>query len=182
MIVKIVVICIAALVIVGFLLFNAFVSEQEFHIHDSLISKIALWVALIVLILALYIIGFTKDVHRFLIPTLAMGVGIVHVLLAPEHYSRVGFEQSVFFLGLGTYQLAFGLLFIKGSRQLSKMTIVIITASIFLYFITRFDVNVKSLIVTEGIDSIGIMTKTIEVLLIIGLAYHLKNIRKGITN
>jgi len=111
--------------------------------------------------------------------TLALGVGIMHVLLAPDHLVDVGMEHGIFFAIAGSAQIGFGLLFIsKPTRELAIIGTAGTIGSIVLYFITRMVELPEPFGAPEGIDQIGIIAKMAEISLVAILTYLIVYLRK----
>ena len=110
--------------------------------------------------------------YKDVVLTLALGVGIMHVLLATDHLIDVGIEHGIFFAIAGSAQIGFGLLFIS---KPTKGLVIIGTAgtigSIVLYFITRMVELPEPFVAPEGIDQVGIIAKMVEVSLVALLVY-----------
>lgn len=142
---------------------------EEHHVHDSKISTITTLIGVASLITSLLIISRIiltgKRLKSYLVLLLSFGAGIIHILLGPTHYTQVGIEHGIFFFAIGTYQIMFGILYFI-SKRMTKITIVILIGSIILYTITRIEVIPEPFVAPEGIDTTGIITKIIEVLLV----------------
>jgi hypothetical protein len=104
--------------------------------------------------------------------TLALGVGIMHVLLALDHLADIGIEHGIFFAIAGSAQIGFGLLFIsKPTRGLAIIGTAGTIGSIVLYFITRMVELPEPFGALEGIDQVGIIAKIAEISLVALLVY-----------
>jgi hypothetical protein len=113
--------------------------------------------------------------------TLAVGAGIVHLLLVPDHLSDVSVEHARFFVALGTTQISFGILFmLRPTKRFAIIGIVGNMGSIILYWITRIADLPEPLGAPEGLDAVGIVTKIVEmslVAILIYLAIHYRKVR-----
>ena len=117
--------------------------------------------------------------YKDVVLILAIGVGIMHVLLALDHLVDIGIEHGIFFAIAGSAQIAFGLLFFsKPTRGLAIIGAAGTIGSIVLYFITRMVVLPEPFGALEGIDQVGIIAKIAEVFLVAVLIYLIVYLRK----
>ena len=165
---------------------------EEIHIHNSITAAAAQWIGVGTLLVAAPVFAIRmrsakKLAYKYVVLTLALGIGIMHVLLAPDHLIDAGMEHGIFFGILGFAQIGFGLLFIaKPTRSLAIIGIVGTMGSIVLYFITRMAELPEPFGAPEGMDQVGIIVKIVEVFLIAILTcllvYLSKQMPVGITN
>ncbi len=150
---------------------------EDVHVHNSITAEAAQWVgvgALLVaaLVFAIRMRSANKLAYKDVFVTLALGVGIMHVMLAPDHLIDVGMEHGIFFAIAGSAQIGFGLLFIsKPTRGLAIIGTAGTIGSIVLYFITRMIELPEPFVAPEGIDQVGIIAKMVEVSLVALLVY-----------
>ena len=158
-------------------------TPNDIHKHTSITAEIAQWIGVGTLLAAALVFAIrmrsaNKLGYKYLVLTLALGVGIIHILLVPDHLTELGIEHGIFFGILGSTQIGFGLLFIaKPTRGLAIIGIVGTIGSIVLYFITRMG-ELESLGFPEGMDQVGIIAKIVEVSLISILTYLIAYRRK----
>ena len=157
---------------------------EDVHVHNSMTAEAAQWIGLGTLLVAAPVFSIrmrsaNKLGYKDVVLTLALGVGIMHALLAPDHLIDVGMEHGIFFAIVGSAQIGFGLLFIsKPTRGLAIVGTVGTIGSIVLYFITRMWELPEPFEAPEGIDQIGIITKMVEVFLVAILTYLIVYLRK----
>ena len=150
---------------------------EEIHIHNSITAVAAQWIGVGTLLVAAPVFAIrmrsaNKLAYKDVVLTLALGIGIMHVLLAPDHLIYAGMNHGIFFGILGFAQIGFGLLFIaKPTRRLAIIGIVGTMGSIVLYFITRMVELPEPFGAPEGMDQVGIIIKIFEVFLIVILTY-----------
>jgi hypothetical protein len=157
------------------------------HVHNSVTAETAQWVGVGTLVAAASLIGINTRTrykakgYRFVVMTLAVGAGIVHLLLVPDHLSDVSVEHARFFVALGTTQISFGILFmLRPTKRFAIIGIVGNMGSIILYWITRIADLPEPLGAPEGLDAVGIVTKIVEmslVAILIYLAIHYRKVR-----
>jgi len=154
------------------------------HVHNSITAEAAQWIGLGTLLVAAPVFAIrmrsgNKLGYKDVVLILAIGVGIMHVLLAPDHLVDVGIEHGIFFAIVGSAQIGFGLLFIsKPTRGLAIIGTTGTIGSIFLYFITRMVELPEPFGALEGIDQVGIIVKMAEVSLVAILTYLIVYLRK----
>ena len=154
------------------------------HVHNSITAEAAQWIGLGTLLVAapVFVIRMrsaNKLGYKDVVLTLALGVGIMHVLLAPDHLIDIGMEHGIFFAIVGSTQIGFGLLFIaKPTRGLAIIGVAGVLGSIILYFVTRILNLPEPFAAPEGIDQVGIIVKMAEVSLVAILAYLIVYLRK----
>jgi hypothetical protein len=148
------------------------------HVHNSATAEAAQWVGVGTLLAAVSIFGIklrTKNIttnYRFVVLTLAVGAGIVHLLLVPDHLADVSIEHAKFFAAAGIAQISFGILFMaKPTKRFAIIGIAGNIGSIILYFVTRIENLPEPFGAPEGIDTVGIVTKIIEMSLVALLIY-----------
>jgi len=150
---------------------------EDIHVHSSITAEVAQWIGVGTLLVAAPVFAIRmrsakKIGYKDVVLILALGVGIMHVLLAPDHLIDVGMEHGIFFGILGSAQIGFGLLFIvKPTRGLAIIGIVGSIGSIVLYFITRMAELPEPFGSPEGMDQVGIIAKIVEVSMISILTY-----------
>ncbi len=160
------------------------VTTEDSHVHNSITAEAAQWIGIGTLLVAAPVFAIrmrsaNKLGYKDVVLTLALGVGIMHVLLAPDHLIDVGIEHGIFFAIAGSAQIGFGFLFIsKPTRGLAIIGIVGTIGSIVLYFITRMSELPEPFGALEGIDQVGIIAKMAEVSLVAILAYLIVYLRK----
>jgi len=157
---------------------------EDIHVHSSVTAEVAQWIGVVTLLVAAPVFAIktrsaNKLAYKYVVLTLALGVGIMHVLLASDHLIDVGMEHGIFFGIMGSAQIGFGLLFIaKPTRILAIIGIVGTMGSTVLYFITRMAELPEPFGAPEGIDQVGIIAKIVEVSLIAILTYLIVYLRK----
>ncbi len=157
---------------------------EEIHVHNSITAEAAQWIGVGTLLVtapvfAIRMRSANKLAYKDVVLILALGVGIMHVLLAQDHLIDVGMEHGIFFGILGFAQIGFGLLFIaKPTRILAIIGSVGTIGSIILYFITRMVELPEPFGAPEGMDQVGIIAKIVEVSLIATLTYLIVYLRK----
>jgi len=160
------------------------VTTEGPHVHNSITAEAAQWIVLGTLLVAAPVFAVrmrsaNKLGCKDVVVTLALGVGIMHVLLALDHLADIGIEHGIFFAIAGSAQIGFGLLFIsKPTRGLAIIGTAGIIGSIVLYFITRMGELPEPFRAPEGIDPVGIIAKIAEVSLVAILIYLIVYLRK----
>jgi len=164
---------------------------EDIHVHSSITAEAAQWIGVGALLVAAPVFAIrmrstNKLGCKDVVLILALGVGIMHVLLASDHLIDVGIEHGIFFGILGLTQIGFGLLFIaKPTRELAIIGVAGTLGSIVLYFITRMAELPEPFGAPEGIDQVGIIAKIAEISVIVILTYLIvylgKQIPVGIT-
>ncbi len=160
------------------------VTKEGPHVHNSITAEVAQWIGVGTLLVAAPVFAIrmrsaNKLGYKDVVLTLAIGVGIMHVLLAPDHLIDVGIAHGIFFAIAGSAQIGFGLLFIsKPTRGLAIIGTAGTIGSIFLYFITRMVELPEPFGALEGIDQVGIIAKIAEVFLVAILIYLTVYLRK----
>ena len=150
---------------------------EGIHVHNSITAEAAQWIGVGTLLVAAPVFAIrmrsaNKLGYKDVVLTLALGVGIMHVLLAPDHLIDVGMEHGIFFVIAGSAQIGFGLLFIsKPTRGLAIIGTAGTIGSIVLYFITRMVELPEPFRAPEGIDQVGIIAKIAEISLVALLVY-----------
>ena len=157
------------------------------HVHNSATAEAAQWVGVGTLVAAASLFGINTRTrykakgYRFVVTTLAVGAGIIHLLLVPDHLSDVSVEHARFFVALGAAQISFGILFMfRPTKRFAVIGIVGNTGSIILYWITRITDLPEPFGAPEGLDAVGIITKIVEmslVALLIYLAVYYRKVR-----
>ena len=153
------------------------VTTEDSHVHNSITAEAAQWIGLGTLLVAAPVFAIrmrsaNKLGYKDVVLTLALGVGIMHVLLAPDHLIDIGMEHGIFFAIVGSAQIGFGLLFVaKPTRELAIIGTVGTIGSIVLYFITRMEELPEPFGALEGIDQVGIIAKIVEISLVALLLY-----------
>ena len=136
------------------------------HEHNSATAETTQWVGVgtllaVVPVYAIRIRSTNKIAYKNAVVTLALGVGIMHVLLSQDHLVDHGIEYGIFFASTGFAQVIFGLLFMaKPTRRLAIIGAAGSIGSIILYFVTP-----------EGVDPVGIIVKIAEMSLVVLLIY-----------
>jgi len=150
---------------------------EDIHVHSSITAETAQWIGVGTLLVAASVFAIrmrsaNKLAYKDVVLILALGVGIMHVLLASDHLIDVGIEHGIFFGILGLTQIGFGLLFIvKPTRGFAIIGIAGTLGSIVLYFITRMAELPEPFGAPEGIDQVGIIAKIAEISVIVILTY-----------
>ena len=153
------------------------VTTEGPHVHNSITAEAAQWIGLGTLLVAAPVFAVrmrsaNKLGCKDVVVTLALGVGIMHVLLALDHLADIGIEHGIFFAIAGSAQIGFGLLFIcKPTRGLAIIGTAGTIGSIVLYFITRMGELPEPFRAPEGIDPVGIIAKIAEISLVALLVY-----------
>ncbi len=157
---------------------------EDIHVHNSITADAAQWIGVGTLLVvapvfAIRMRSANKLGCKDVVVILAIGVGIMHVLLASDHLIDVGMEHGIFFAIAGSAQIGFGLLFIsKPTRGLAIIGTAGTIGSIVLYFITRIVELPEPFGALEGIDQVGIIAKMAEISLVAILIYILVYLRK----
>ena len=157
---------------------------EDIHVHNSMTAEAAQWIGVGTLLVAAPVFAIrmrsaNKLGYKDVVLTLALGVGIMHVLLAPDHLIDIGMEHGIFFAIVGSAQIGFGLLFIsKPTRGLAIIGTAGMIGSIVLYFITRMVELPEPFGAPEGIDQVGIIAKMVEISLVAILLYLIVYLRK----
>jgi len=157
---------------------------EKIHVHSSVTAEAAQWIEVGTLLVTATVFAIrTRSTNKLgykdVVLTLALGVGIMHVLLAPDHLIDVGMEHGIFFAITGSAQIGFGLLFIaKPTQRLAIIGIAGTTGSIVLYFITRMAELPEPFGASEGMDQVGIIAKMVEVSLVVILTYLIVYLKK----
>jgi len=160
------------------------VTTEGSHVHNSITAEAAQWIGVGTLLVAAPVFAIrmrsaNKLGCKDVVLILAIGVGIMHVLLAPDHLADAGIGHGIYFAITGSAQIGFGLLFIsKPTRGLAIIGTAGTIGSIFLYFITRMVDLPEPFGALEGIDQVGIIAKIVEVFLIAILIYLIVYLRK----
>ena len=153
------------------------VTTEDSHVHNSITAEAAQWIGLGTLLVAAPVFAIrmrsaNKLGYKDVVLTLALGVGIMHVLLSTDHLIDIGMEHGIFFVITGSAQIGFGLLFVaKPTRGLAIIGTVGTIGSIILYFVTRIGNLPEPFGAPEGIDQIGIIAKIVEISLVALLLY-----------
>ncbi|MGH9921535.1 MAG: hypothetical protein ACRD38_02155, partial [Nitrososphaerales archaeon] len=157
------------------------------HVHNSATAEAAQWVGVGTLVATASLFGINARTrykakgYRFVVMALAVGAGIIHLLLVPDHLSDVNVEHARFFVALGVAQISFGILFMpRPTKRFAIIGIVGNMGSIILYWITRIADLPEPFGAPEGLDAVGIITKIVEmslVTLLIYLAVHYRKVR-----
>lgn len=156
------------------------------HVHNSLTAESAQWVGVGTIVAGATVFGIKtgskKFAYKHVILALSVGVGILHVLLTPDHLVDVSIAHGVFFAVAGAAQIGFGFLFMaKPVRKLAIAGAVGNIGSIILYFITRLENLPEPLGAPEGIDPVGIIAKAIEISLVASLIYLAVYLKKPVS-
>lgn len=157
------------------------------HVHNSVTAEAAQWVGVATLLATASILGIKIRTnnrigdHRFIVLTLAVGAGVAHLLLVPDHLADVSIEHAGFFTAAGVAQISFGILFmLKPAKMFAIIGMTGNIGNIILYWVTRIGDLPAPFGAPEGIDTVGIVTKIVEislVALLIYLALHFKKIK-----
>jgi len=153
------------------------VTTEGPHVHNSITAEAAQWIGLGTLLFAAPVFAVrmrsaNKLGCKDVVVTLALGVGIMHVLLAQDHLVDIGREHGIFFVIVGSAQIGFGLLFIsKPTRGLAIIGTAGTIGSIVLYLITRMKELPEPFRAPEGIEPVGIIAKIAEIFLVALLVY-----------
>ena len=160
------------------------VTTEGPHVHNSITAVAAQWIGVGTLLVAAPVFAIrmrsaNKLGYKDVVLTLALGVGIMHVLLSPDHLVDVGMEHGIFFAIAGSAQIGFGLLFIaKPTRGLAIIGVAGVLGSIILYFVTRILNLPEPFGAPEGMDQVGIIVKMAESSLVGILMYLIIYLRK----
>ncbi len=161
------------------------VTKEGPHVHNSITAEAAQWIGVGTLLIAAPVFAIrmrsaNKLRYKDVVLILAIGVGIMHILLAPDHLADVGIEHAIFFAIAGSAQIGFGLLFLsKPTRGLAIIGAAGTIGSIILYFVTRMGNLPEPFGAPEGIDQIGIIAKMAEASLVAILIYLIVYLRKS---
>jgi len=159
-------------------------TTEDSHVHNSITAEAAQWIGVGTLLVAAPVFAIrmrsaNKLGYKDVVLILALGVGIMHVLLAPDHLIDVGMGHGIFFAIAGSAQIGFGLLFIaKPTRGLAIIGVAGMIGIIILYFVTRIENLPEPFGSPEGIDQVGIIAKMVEVSLVAILTYLIVYLRK----
>jgi len=155
------------------------------HVHNSVTAEAAQWVGVGTLVATASLVGINTGArykakgYRFVVMALAVGAGIIHLLLVPDHLSDVSVEHARFFVALGVAQISFGILFmLKPTKRFAIIGIVGNVGSIILYWITRIQNLPEPFGAPEGLDAVGITAKIVEMSLVGLLIYLAVNYKK----
>jgi hypothetical protein len=157
------------------------------HVHNSLTAESAQWIGVGTLVAGATVFGIkarstNKFAYKHVVLALSVGVGIMHILLTPDHLVDVSIAHAIFFAVAGAAQIGFGLIFmIKPVRKLAIIGAIGNIGSIILYFITRLENLPQPLGAPEGIDPVGIIAKVIEMSLVAFLIYLAVYLRKPVS-
>ena len=157
------------------------------HVHNSATAEAAQWVGVGTLSAAASIFGIKLRAknnfanYRLVVLTLVTGAGVIHLLVVPDHLADVSIEHAKFFTAAGVAQISFGILFmIKPTKRFAIIGIVGNIGSIILYLVTRIGNLPAPFGAPEGIDTVGILAKIVEISLVsllIYLAIYYKKIK-----
>jgi len=153
------------------------VTTEGPHVHKSITAEATQWIGLGTLLVAASVFAIrmrsaNKLGYKDVVLILAIGVGIMHVLLAQDHLVDIGIGHGIYFAIAGSAQIGFGLLFIsKPTRGLAIIGTAGTIGSIVLYFVTRTGELPEPFRAPEGIDPIGIIAKIVEISLVALLVY-----------
>ncbi len=153
------------------------VTTEGPHVHKSITAEATQWIGLGTLLVAAPVFAIrmrsvNKLGYKDVVLILAIGVGIMHVLLAQDHLIDIGIGHGIYFAIAGSAQIGFGLLFIsKPTRGLAIIGTAGTIGSIVLYFITRMRELPEPFRAPEGIDPVGIIAKIVEISLVALLVY-----------
>jgi len=160
------------------------VTTEGPHVHNSITAEAAQWIGLGTLLVAALVFAIrmrsaNKLGYKDVVLTLAIGVGIMHVLLALDHLVDVGIVHGIFFATAGFSQIGFGLLFIsKPTRGLAIIGVAGVLGSIILYFVTRLLTLPEPFGAPEGMEQVGIIAKMVESSLVAILTFLIVYLRK----
>lgn len=154
------------------------------HVHNSLTAESAEWVGVGTLITGAAVFGVrarstNKLLYKYIVFAVSVGVGIVHILLSPDHLIDVSIGHAIFFTVAGLAQIGFGIIFMV--RPLKNLAIVGAAGnigSIILYFATRAENLPEPFGAPEGIDLVGIIAKVLEMTLVVILIHLAVYLRK----
>lgn len=148
------------------------------HVHNSATAEASQWVGVGTLLAAASILGIkliTKNSvanYKLVVLTLAVGAGVMHLLLVPDHFADVGAEHAKFFAVVGIAQISFGILFmVKPTKRFAIIGIVGNIGSMILYLVTRIENLPAPFRAPEGVDAVGIVAKIVEMSLVALLIY-----------
>jgi len=151
---------------------------QGSHVHNSATAEAAQWVGVGTLLAAASILGIKSRTKngianfRLVVLALAVGAGVMHLLLVPDHLVDVSTEHAKFFAVVGVAQISFGILFmVKPTKRFAFIGIVGNIGSIILYSVTRIENLPAPFGAPEGIDAVGIIAKIVEMSLVSLLIY-----------
>lgn len=155
------------------------------HVHNSVTAETAQWIGVGTFVAAASLFGINTRArykakgYRFVVMTLAIGAGVMHLLLVPDHLADVGTEHARFFAALGVAQISFGILFmLKPTKRFAIIGIVGNVGSIILYGVTRIQNLPEPFGAPEGLDTVGITAKIVEMSLVGLLIYLAVNYKK----
>jgi len=157
------------------------------HVHNSATAEAAQWVGVGTLLVAVPVFAIktrsaNKLAYKNAVLTLAVGVGITHVLLTPDHLVDVSIEHAAFFATAGFAQIGFGLLFMaRPARRVAIIGAAGNVGSVILYFATRIENLPAPFGAPEGIDPVGIVAKIAEISLVALLIYLAVYLKKAKT-
>lgn len=155
------------------------------HVHNSVTAETAQWVGVGTFVAAASIFGISTRArykgkgYGFVVMTLAIGAGVMHLLLVPDHLADVSTEHARFFAALGVAQISFGILFmLKPTKRFAIIGIVGNIGSIILYWVTRIQNLPEPFGAPEGLDAVGLTAKIVEMSLVGLLIYLAVNYKK----
>jgi hypothetical protein len=155
------------------------------HVHNSATAGTAQWVGVGTLIAASSLLGtnararYKAKGYKYIVMTLAIGAGVMHILLVPDHLADVSTEHARFFAALGAAQISFGILFmLRPTKRFAIIGIVGNIGSIILYSVTRIENLPEPFGAPEGVDAVGIVAKIVEMSLVAILIYLAVRYRK----
>lgn len=154
------------------------------HVHNSVTAEAAKWVGVGTLIGSIYAFVIkarspTGLAYKGVVLTLAVGAGIIHLLLTPDHLADVNVPHAVFFATAGSAQVVYGLLFMaRPTRAIAMVGIAGNIGNVILYFVTRIENLPEPFAAPEGVDAVGILTKIVEMSLVAVLIYVAVRLRK----
>lgn len=155
------------------------------HVHNSVTAETAQWVGVGTFAAAASLFGINTRArykakgYRFVVMTLAVGAGIMHLLLTPDHLMDVSDEHAKFFAAAGMAQVSFGILFmLRPTKRFAIIGIVGNIGSIILYWVTRIQNLPEPFGAPEGLDTVGITAKIVEMSLVGLLIYLAVNYKK----
>lgn len=145
--------------------------------HNSVTAEAAQWIGISTLVAAPILYGITSKTdraYRYVVLTLSVGAGVMHLLLVSDHMVDVSYEHAKYFAISGAAQVGFGVLYmLRASRRFAVTGIVGNIGSIALYWVTRMADLPAPLGAPEGVDSVGIVAKIVEFSLVGVLLYVL---------
>ena len=155
------------------------------HVHNSATAETAQWIGVGTFVAAASVFGINTRArykakgYRFVVMTLALGAGIMHLLLVPDHLMDVSDEHGRFFAADGVAQVSFGILFmLRPTKRFAIIGIVGNIGSIVLYWVTRIQNLPEPFGAPEGLDAVGIVAKIVEMSLVGLLIYLAVNYKK----